>query len=73
MAIHTRLYDRIVTLHPQITVEDFISQKIVLRDDGEGAYIEKWEYAGIEQPTDEQLSAITLPEDALAISGTEAV
>lgn len=62
MSTHTRLYERIVTLYPQITVHDFMGQKIILRDDGEGAYIEKWNYAGIEQPTDEQLAAVTLPE-----------
>lgn len=62
MATYDRLYDRIIAIYPTLTLQDFMSQKIVLRDDGDGAYIETWNYAGIEQPTDEQLAAVMLPE-----------
>ena len=32
-------------------------QRIVLRDGGEGAYIEKWDHPDFVDPTDEQLTA----------------
>lgn len=42
------LYEKIMAAYPELTPKDFDSNGIIrLRDDsdGEGAYIEKWEYA----------------------------
>ena len=63
MVTHKNLYERIIAICTELTVQDFIDRKIVLRDDGQGAYIEKWEHMTISRPTDEQLSAVLLPSE----------
>lgn len=60
MVTFDRLYDRIMVLCPELTMQDFISELIVLRDDGQGAYIYKWEHPTIARPTDEALAAVVL-------------
>lgn len=52
------LYDKIKSIYPQLTIEDFINH-ITLRDDGEGAYIARWEHPTLTQPTEEELAAVT--------------
>ena len=50
------LYEKIVTLYSTLTVEDFSPKgTIVLQDDGQGAYIAKWDHPTLARPTDEQL------------------
>jgi len=40
------IYDEIVLIFPEITPEDFGNRNsIVLRNDGEGDYIERWDYS----------------------------
>ena len=54
------LYDKIIALYPQLTVEDFIvpNGTIELRNDsdGKGDYIAKWEHPTLPKPTTEELA-----------------
>ena len=53
------LFEKIIALYPELTVEDFgLRGSIVLQDDsdGNGAYIAKWEHPTLAQPTEEQLA-----------------
>ena len=54
------LYEKIISLYPALTAEDFIGRKatILLQDnsDGNGAYIAKWEHPTLPRPTAEQLA-----------------
>jgi len=44
--------------------------KILLQDDGSGAYIKTWTYDGLDKPTDEQLASYeTAGNTAEALSG----
>ena len=56
-----QLYDKIISLYPQLKVEDF-GQTVTIRlqndSDGKGDYIAKWEHPTLAQPTKEQLEAI---------------
>ena len=50
------LYEKIITLYPELTDQDFVEAKIVeLRDDsdGLGPYVSKWNY---DKPLPEGLS-----------------
>jgi hypothetical protein len=53
------LYEKILVLHPELTVVDFLpgSGTITLQNDsdGRGDYIAKWEHPVYPRPTDEQL------------------
>ena len=59
------LYQKIITLYPELTIEDFTSMNlsgtITLQNDsdGKGDYIAKWEHPTLQRPTDEQLAQIT--------------
>jgi hypothetical protein len=53
------LYDKIKTLYPQLTDEDFsLRGTIILQNDsdGKGDYIAKWEHPTLAKPTDEELA-----------------
>ena len=51
------LYEKIKTLHPELTDHDFISVITLQNDsDGKGDYIAKWEHLTIARPTEEQLA-----------------
>lgn len=54
------LYEKIKTIYPQLTDEDFM-ETIVLQNDsnGKGDYIRSWSHPTLTQPTAEQLAAIT--------------
>ena len=57
-----QLYDKIISLYPQLKVEDFgPTGTIRLQDDsdGKGPYIAKWEHPTLAQPTKEQLDGIS--------------
>jgi hypothetical protein len=52
------LYDKIMTIYPQLTQQDFMTTIRLQNDsDGKGDYIAKWEHE-LPQPTVEQLGAI---------------
>ena len=58
------LYDKIMILYPDLTVNDFRLDKnayILLRDDGDGSYIYIWKHPIYPKPTQEQLDAIVSP------------
>ena len=52
------LYEKIVSIYPELAMKDFASSYIVLQNDsdGTGAYIAKWEHPTLPRPTDEQLA-----------------
>ena len=54
------LYEKIKTLYPKLTAEDFdfIKGTILLQNDsdGKGDYIAKWEHPTLPRPTDEELA-----------------
>jgi hypothetical protein len=51
------LYDKIKTLYPELTDNDFLTVIILQNDsDGKGDYIAKWEHPTLPKPTTEQLS-----------------
>ena len=52
------LYDKIKTLYPELTLENFslVNGNIHLQNDGEGDYIAKWEHPTLARPTEEQLA-----------------
>jgi hypothetical protein len=53
------LYEKIKTIYPSLTTEDFsLRGTILLQDDsdGKGAYIAKWEHPTLPKPTAEQLA-----------------
>ena len=54
------IYEKIIAIYPSLTVEDFMgmNQTIYLQDDGQGAYIAKWEHPTLAKPTQEQLDAV---------------
>jgi len=51
------LYEKIMSIYPQITDNEFI-KTIELRNDsdGKGDYIAKWEHPTLPRPTDEELA-----------------
>jgi hypothetical protein len=50
------LYDKIISIYPELATFDFASGVITLQDDGRGAYIAKWEHPTLAKPTDEELA-----------------
>lgn len=54
------LYEKIITLYPELTIQDFATL-IVLQNNsnGEGDYIKEWNHPTFSQPTQEQLDAVT--------------
>ena len=54
------LYEKIKSIYPELTIEDFALRTITLQNDsdGRGDYIAKWEHPTLARPTDEQLASI---------------
>ena len=53
------LYDKIKTLYPELTDNDFLTVITLQNDsDGKGDYIAKWEHPTLARPTDAQLAEI---------------
>ena len=50
------MYDKLIKLYPELADFDFASGVITLQDDGQGAYIAKWEHPTLAKPTDEELA-----------------
>jgi hypothetical protein len=52
------LYEKIMTIYPQLEQQDFITTIRLQNDsDGKGDYIAKWEHPTLPKPTQEQLGA----------------
>ena len=52
------LYDKIKSIYPQLTDNDFLTVIRLQNDsDGKGDYIAKWAHPTLTQPTQEQLDA----------------
>jgi hypothetical protein len=50
------MYDKLIKLYPELSEKDFqLGGTIMLQDDGQGAYIAKWEHPTLAKPTAEQL------------------
>jgi hypothetical protein len=50
------LYEKIISIYPQLTDDDFITVITLQNDsDGKGDYIAKWEHPTLEKPTEDQL------------------
>ena len=54
------LYDKIISIYPELSTHDFSKGTIILQNDsdGRGDYIAKWEHPTLAKPTDEQLGAV---------------
>ena len=54
------LYDKIITIYPSLTNEDFSPKNgtIVLQNDGDGDYIKSWNHPSLTKPTQHQLDNI---------------
>jgi hypothetical protein len=54
------LVEKIKTIYPELTIEDFARGSITLQNDsdGRGDYIAAWEHPTLARPTDEQLEGI---------------
>lgn len=50
------LYEKIVSIYPELVDYNFASNDIILQNDGKGDYIAKWEHPTLPKPTDEQLA-----------------
>lgn len=52
------LYDKIISLYPELANFDFASGVIILQNDsdGKGDYIAKWDHPTLPRPTEEQLN-----------------
>ena len=53
------LYNKIISLYPELATFDFASGIIILRNDGQGDYIALWNHPTLAQPTQEQLDGIS--------------
>ena len=57
------LYEKIKTLYPSLTEEDFVptTGTIMLQNDsdGKGDYIKSWEHPTLAKPTQEELDEVT--------------
>lgn len=49
------LYEKILTIYPELANFDFSSGVITLQNDGKGDYIAKWNHPTLPRPTTEQL------------------
>jgi hypothetical protein len=52
------LYDKIIALYPELVPTDFSPSQgtIMLKDEGQGVYLAKWNHPTLPRPTDEQLA-----------------
>lgn len=56
------LFEKIISIYPELTKVDFFPiGNILLQNgsDGKGDYIAKWEHPTLPKPTQEQLDAVT--------------
>ncbi len=57
------LYNKIKTIYPQLTIEDFapVTGTILLQNDsdGKGDYIKSWNHPTLTRPTQIQLDGVT--------------
>ena len=54
------LVEKIKTIYPELTSQDFIDSIQVQNDsDGNGDYIAKWEHSTLTRPTQTQLDEVT--------------
>ena len=55
------LYEKIISLYPELATYDFAFGDITLQNDsnGQGDYIAKWEHPTLAQATQEQLDGIS--------------
>ena len=54
------LYEKIKTIYPQLTDNDFVTVITLQNDsDGRGDYIKSWNHPTLTQPTQAQLDAVT--------------
>ena len=51
----TTLYERIMSIYPSLTQQDFLTV-ITLQNDGKGDYIKEWNHPTLAKPTDAQLA-----------------
>ena len=53
------LYNKIKTIYPELTDNDFMTVIILQNDsDGKGDYIAKWDHPTLPRPTQEQLDGV---------------
>jgi len=52
------LYEKIISIYPELANFDFASGVITLQNDGNGDYIAKWEHPTLPRPTQEQLDGV---------------
>jgi hypothetical protein len=52
------LYEKIITLYPEIKTEDNRLDGVTLRNDGDGDYIETWNNTEFSEPSKEDLDSI---------------
>jgi len=54
------LYEKVMSLYPDLTTEDFINGRVYLRNDsdGRGDYICDWQHPDFPRPTQAQLDAL---------------
>jgi hypothetical protein len=50
------LYEKIISIYPELLNFDFSKNVITLQNDGKGDYIAKWEHPNLDRPTQEQLA-----------------
>jgi len=50
------MYEKLIQIYPELADFDFSKGIITLQDDGQGAYIAKWEHPTLPRPTDEELA-----------------
>lgn len=50
------LFEKIISIYPELAIYDFVYGAIRLQNDGAGDYIAKWEHPTLARPTDEQLA-----------------
>ena len=52
------MFEKITKIYSELTIADFHPSEgtILLKDDGQGAYIAKWEHPTLAKPTDEELA-----------------
>lgn len=53
------LYQKIISIYPELADYNFAFGDIRLQNDGDGDYIAKWEHPTLAQPTQEQLDGVT--------------
>ena len=52
------LYEKLLTIYPELTTYDFVNGAIKLQNDsdGKGDYIAKWEHPTLPRPTEQELA-----------------